>query len=230
MKSSVNTPLTAKQANILAAIERRLDAGESAPSYRELRDEFGWSSTGTVRDHLQALARKGYIELSGSSHRRVKLRRERPRISRIPVLGRVAAGLPTFAEENIEGHLPVPEEWKQRGAAFALRVNGDSMIDAGIRQGDYVVVRPRVSADSGDIVVAEMDGETTLKRFWRSGRRVVLKPENTRYKPIEVRTDSSAIQGVVVALLRDYGHGKRFGWLDPANEDSNSSRGRKRNA
>jgi repressor LexA len=117
-----------------------------------------------------------------------------------------------LAEENIEGHLLVPEEWVDRGTSFALRVNGESMIDAGIRQGDYVVVRARVSAENGDIVVAEISGETTLKRLWRSGRRVVLKPENARYKPIEVRTESSAIQGVVVGLIRDYGRSKGFGW------------------
>ena len=221
MKSATKARLTRIQANILAAIERRLDSGESAPSYRELREQFGWSSTGTVRDHLQALARKGYIELSGPSHRHVKLRREHPRTSRIPVVGRVAAGVPILAEENIEGHLPVPEEWAGRGASFALRVNGDSMIDAGIREGDYVVVRQRVSADNGDIVVAEIAGETTLKRFWRSGRTVVLKPENARYEPIEVRTDSSAIQGVVVGLMRNYDHGKRSGWRPPPTEDSN---------
>jgi repressor LexA len=211
VKLSTNVRLTRKQSKILAAIERRLDAGESAPSYRELRDEFGWSSTGTVRDHLQALARKGYIELSGPSHRCLKLRTERPRSSRVPVVGRVAAGVPILAEENIEGHLPVPEEWIDRGTSFALRVNGESMIDAGIRQGDYVVVRARAIADNGDIVVAEISGETTLKRLWRSGRRVVLKPENASYKPIEVRTESSAIRGVVVGLIRDYGRIKRFG-------------------
>src|SRR5579883_31219 len=193
------------QGNVLAAIERRLERGESAPSYRELCKEFGWSSTGTVRDHLRALARKGYIDLSGSAHRQIKLRTERPLTACVPLIGHVEAGRPILADENIEGQFPVPMEWATHGTNFALRVHGDSMTGAGIQEGDYVVVRQQSDADHGDIVVAAIHGETTLKRLWRSGRCVELRPENPRYPSVKVQRDSSMIQGVVVGLIRTYG-------------------------
>ena len=214
------------QAKVLAAIEQRLEHRDSAPSYRDLCKEFGWSSTGTVRDHLRALARKGYIDLSGPGHRQVKLRVERPLITRVPLVGRVAAGTPILAEENIEGYLPVPMEWTSHGTNFALRVHGNSMIDAGIQEGDYVVVRQQVDAKHGDIVVAAIEGETTLKRLWRSSRYVVLRPENPRYSPIKVQTASSMIQGVVVGLMRTYVHG--WPWVSQPVNNSGVSRVRKR--
>jgi repressor LexA len=199
------------QASLLSAIERRLERGESVPTYRELCKQFGWSSTATVRDHLRALARKGYIDLSGPGHRQIKLRTERPLTARVPLIGHVEAGRPILAEENIEGQLPVPMEWVNRGSNFALRVHGDSMAGAGIQEGDYVVVRQQPDADHGDIVVATIQGDTTLKRFWRSGKRVELRPENPRYQPIKVQGDLSMIQGVIVGLMRSYSlHGSRI--------------------
>lgn len=214
------------QAHVLAAIEKRLEHGESAPSYRDLCKEFGWSSTGTARDHLRALARKGYINLSFPGHRQIKLRTERPFTARVPLIGRVEAGTPILADENIEGELPVPMEWASRGTNFALRVNGDSMIDAGIQKGNYLVVRQQRDADHGDIVVAAIESETTVKRLWRSGRRVELRPENPLYRPIKVQNNSSMIQGVVVGLMREYGwRGSRF--LHSV-ENSGFSRSRKR--
>ncbi len=203
--------LTQVQADVLAAIRGRLDRGEPPPTYRDLCAEFGWGSTGTVRDHLRALARKGYLELSGGrAHRQIRLLDESPAASRVPLVGRVVAGVPLAAEENVESRIPVPEEWIGRGRHFALRVNGDSMMNAGILDGDCVVVRQQATAEDGDIVVATLDGETTLKRLRRSGRRVSLAAENPRYRPIEVQSENAVVQGVVVGLMRGYlGRGRR---------------------
>ena len=114
------------------------------------------------------------------------------------------AGIPITADENVEARIPVPAEWTGRSAHFALLVAGDSMKDAGILDGDCVVVRHQTTADDGEIVVATLDGETTLKRLRRRGRRVTLVAENPRYRPIEVQTDTAVIQGIVVGLLRAY--------------------------
>lgn len=195
---------TPAQARVLAAIQQRVDQGEPAPTYREICREFGWSSTGTVRDHLRALARKGYVDLSGPQHRQVRLRGEPFAVSRVPVVGRIAAGVPVLSEENIEARIPVPEEWTARGTYFALRVKGDSMIGAGIFEGDHVVVRQQTDAVDGDIVVATVDGETTLKRLRHEGPSRVLVAENLRYRPIRLRSDAALIQGVVVGLLRSF--------------------------
>lgn len=209
----VDDRLTLIQARILAAIRRRADRGEPVPTYRDLCAEFGWSSTGTARDHLQALARKGYLELSGGrAHRQIRLREEPLAVIRVPVVGRVVAGSPITAEENVEGRIPVPAEWAGRGAHFALRVTGDSMKDAGILDGDHVIVRQQASAEDGDIVVATLEGETTLKRLRRRGRLVSLVAENPCYRPIEVRTDAAVIHGVVVGLLRGYCNRKATDW------------------
>jgi repressor LexA len=206
----VERALTPIQAEVLETIQRRLDRGEPVPTYRDLCAEFGWRSTGTARDHLRALERKGRLELSGGrAHRQIRLPEESPAVVRVPLVGRVVAGLPITADENVEARIPVPAEWTGRTAHFALHVDGDSMKDAGILDGDCVVVRRQTTAEDGDIVVATLDGETTLKRLRRRGRRVTLVAENPSYRPIEVRTESSVIQGVVVGLLREYDVGAR---------------------
>lgn len=199
--------LTTIQRRVLDALRRRADQAEPAPTYRDLCVEFGWRSTGTVRDHLRALAHKGYVELTGK-HRQVRLREERPNISRVPLVGRVAAGFPVVSDENIEQRIAVPAAWTRQGSFFALDVIGDSMRDAGILEGDQVVVRQRSVASDGDVVVATMEGETTIKRLRRHEGRVVLVPENTRYPLIEVRAEEAIIQGVVVGLMREYRESK----------------------
>lgn len=201
--------LTDIQARLLAALRRRVEEGEPAPSYRELCSEFGWSSTGTARDHLRALARKGYVDLPGNRGGRVRLRNV-VRVRSIPVIGRITAGVPTLAEESIEGRLPIPAEWTRRsGEFFALRVTGDSMKDAGILEGDHVVVRKGAIATSGEIVAATIDGETTLKRLVMRGKRTFLLPENAAYKSIEVKSESAVVHGSVVGLLRAYAYERR---------------------
>ncbi len=134
---------------------------------------------------------------------------------RVPLVGRVAAGIPVTAEENIEGAVPVPAEWCDRGEYFALRVTGDSMKDAGILEGDQVVVEKRPTATDGEIVVATLDGETTLKRMRQNDDQVTLVAENQRYQPIPVRTEAAFIHGVVVGVLRAYRSHSRSGIPGP---------------
>jgi repressor LexA len=208
----METALTTIQAKVLAAIRDRLDRGESAPTYRDLCAQFGWSSTGTARDHLRALERKGHLELPGGrGHRQIRLTEAAPATTRVPLVGQVVAGVPLLAEENVEGRVPVPSEWLDRRPHFAVHVAGDSMVNAGILDGDCVIVRQQATAENGEIVVTTLDGETTLKRLLRRGRRVALIAENPLYAPIEIRTEDAVIQGVVVGLLRAYG-GRDSGW------------------
>lgn len=204
--------LTDVQAQLLTALRRRVDAGDSPPSYRTLCTEFGWASTGTVRDHLRALARKGYVQLPGGRGGRVRLSGAAP-VRSIPVVGRVAAGAPQPADEDTEGFLPVPAAWTATGRFFALRVTGDSMKDAGILEGDHVIVRHQQVATSGEIVVVTVDGETTLKRLVLQRGQALLMPENPAYETIEVRTESTLIHGVVVGLLRAFQ--RDHAWISP---------------
>jgi repressor LexA len=218
------------QARVLGAIRSRVAQGEPPPTYRELCKDFGWTSTGTVRDHLQALARKGHVELPGRRHRQLRVRSQPVPVSRVPIIGRVVAGIPVLSEENIEGELPVPGSWISRGSHFALLVNGDSMMDAGIREGDYAVVRQQETADDGEIVVATLDGDTTLKRIGRLGKRVRLVPENPRYRPIDVRSDGLIIQGVVVGLMRAYTQRGQARWRPAHVKPPTSGRRRRRHS
>ena len=196
--------LTQKQARIFDYLCQQVDQGEPTPTYRDLCAHFGWASTGTARDYLRTLSRKGYVELGGRKARRVRLRRRSVPVTRVPLFGEVVAGTPIAAEQSADGLVPIPAEWASRGSHFALRVCGDSMKDAGILPGNHVVVRIQSTAEDDDIVVATVDGETTLKRLSLRGRRAVLRAENAAYRPIQLRTGTTLIQGVVVGLLRCY--------------------------
>ena len=193
--------LTPIQRKVLESLRRCADLGEAPPTYRDLCQEFGWSSTGTARDHLRALARKGYLEPSGGRARLVRLNDMAP-VTRVPLLGHVVAGSPAPAEEFEDGRVPVPAEWLGRGSGFALRVYGDSMLGAGVHDGDVVVVRKQSTAKDGDVVAATIDAETTLKRFRRRKGRIVLVAENSAYPDVPVDSDDLRVHGVVVGLLR----------------------------
>jgi repressor LexA len=194
--------LTAIQRQVLAAIRRRVDRGDPAPTYRDLCAEFGWASTGTVRDHLQALARKGVLHLSGRRARLVRLQEQVEPVGRVPLVGRIVAGSPVPATEEVEGHLPVPHEWIRQGSHFALRVAGDSMQGAGILDGDIVIVRREASAGDGDVVAATVDGDTTLKTLRRRKGRSLLCPENPAFAPIDITETDAVLHGVVVGVMR----------------------------
>lgn len=183
-------------------IRQRAELGEPSPSYRDLCAEFGWASTGTARDHLQALARKGYITLGGGRARQVRLVQSPPAVARIRLLGHVVAGRPQSAVEAPDGEIAVPATWLGRGRYFAVCVDGDSMRDAAIIDGDTLVVREQATAADGEIVVATVSGETTVKRLEASRGTLRLLPENPDFAPIDLSDSDFTIHGVVVAVMR----------------------------
>ena len=167
-----------------------------SPSVREIGEAVGLRSTASVSYHLQALQEKGLIQAPGAKGRkRALVTGARP--GQIPVIGVVTAGLPILAVENQEGTIP----WSEAGC-FALRVRGDSMINAGILEGDKVVVRPQSSAENGQIVVARIEDEATVKRLLRRNGQVWLMPENDNYAPID--GTNAEIIGVVRGVVREY--------------------------
>jgi repressor LexA len=207
--------LTARQREVLAFIRSFSERHGAPPTVREIGERFGFTARAAF-DHLRALERKGML------HRRVTDKRasrtlvladrtapRAPAAAReIPVLGRIAAGVPLLAEENREEGIPVRPEWFARNGEdlFALRVRGESMIDAHIMDGDLVLVRRQESAQSGDVVAALLDNEATVKRFARDGDAVVLHPEHPTMKPIVVRPGQGdfRILGKVIGLIRGF--------------------------
>ena len=164
------------------------------PTVREIMHAVGLRSTASVHYHLAELERSGRISVDGSKNRAITLTEGRG----IPLVGVVTAGVPILAVENIEGYLP----WDGEPGCFALRVRGDSMVGAGILDGDRVVVRPQQTADNGEIVVALLDDSATVKRLQKSGNTVWLMPENPAYRPID-GTDAQLL-GKVKAVIRTY--------------------------
>ena len=195
---------------MLDYIERETSSTGVPPSIRQIGTALGISSTNGVRLHLQALQKKGYIRRSQRTSRGiVSLNRlstaaspSRSTTVDIPILGRVAAGTPIMAAENHEGSLTLDASLIKNQESFALRVNGDSMINAGILDGDIVVVRLQQGADNGDIVVARIGEEATVKRFYREQDAIRLQPENPSLTPI-YSTDVE-ICGKVIALVRPH--------------------------
>lgn len=167
-----------------------------SPSVREIGAAVGLRSTASVSYHLQALQEKGLLQApAGKGRKRALVTGVRP--GQIPVVGVVTAGMPILAVENQEGTMP----WTEPGC-FALRVRGDSMIGAGILDGDKVVVRPQPTADNGQIVVARIEDEATVKRLLRRNGQVWLMPENDCYQPIDGR--NAEIIGIVKGVVREY--------------------------
>lgn len=207
-------PLTQKQQAILDFIRAERARRGFPPTLREIGEHFGLRSTGSVRDHLRALERKGYIVrrpyLSRGIVLRADLRDARPRRSRsrpswaIPLLGEVAAGAPTLAVESYDETLPIDPALFGGGELFALRVTGDSMIDAGILDGDYALVHRQATVENGEIVAVLLDDEATVKRLFHERRRVRLQPENETMDPIILtpRDARLRILGKVVGILR----------------------------
>ncbi len=177
----------------------------SAPTIREIGHQFGISSTNGVRYYLNLLEKAGYIRRTGGISRGIGPSAEAAPVG-IPVLGRVAAGQPILAEENWSGSLELADMFGQTENLFALHVRGDSMIDAGILQGDYVIVQKQESAQSGEIVVACIEEEATVKYYQPLKDRVELLPANEKYQPIVVTDDTDfRILGVVRGVVRNVG-------------------------
>ena len=187
-----------KQEEILAFLRQFTGENGYAPSVREICTAVGLRSTASVHYHLSELKRRGLIDMGENKNRTISLPQAPVRSRRIPVLGVVTAGLPILAVENVEGYLP----WDGDEDCFALRVRGDSMVGAGILDGDKVVIRPQSTADNGEIVVALLGDEATVKRLRRAADGVWLLPENPAYEPIDGR--EAAILGKVKAVIREY--------------------------
>ena len=175
-------PLTDKQARVLEFIRERIERDSCPPTVREIVAEFRFASTSTARAHLNALVKKGYLERRFHASRGIRLGPEIREQSGLPVLGRVAAGSPILAEENVEEFLALDRLYPSDGSCFCLSVRGDSMKDAGILDGDYAVVRQKPNFEDGEIGVALIDGEATVKRLRRRRNKVELLPANKRYK------------------------------------------------
>jgi repressor LexA len=205
------TELTQRQREILDVIERSVRERGYPPSVREIGAAVGLTSPSTVHTHLASLSRMGYLRRDPTKPRAIEVRYdpssgaavERRPARHVPLVGDVAAGTDVLAEENVEEVMPVPADLCGEGDLFMLRVRGDSMIDAGILDGDYVVARVQDTADKGDIVVAGIPGEEgTVKTYSRKGGKVVLLPANPVLKPMEYDPDEVSIFGKVVTVLR----------------------------
>ncbi len=205
------------QRRVLCFFERRARHGLPPPTLRELCEEFGWSSTGTARDHIRALVRKGLLEAAQGRARGASLARLPVASVSLPILGDVAAGLPVQVEQVVADSLPVPEGMVRRADSFLLRVRGDSMEGAGILDGDLVVVAPDPEPPPGSIVAVTLDGETTLKRLERTDDGWMLVAENPHYGPIPIETPGACVHGVVTGVLRvlDGGHRGGLQWQSP---------------
>lgn len=186
-----------KREQILQFLTQFVAENGYAPSVREICAAVGLQSTATVHYHLGALRDAGLIEMDTMKKRAITLP-EAHRADRIPVVGVVTAGVPILAIENIENYIP----WDGEAGCFALRVRGDSMMNAGILSGDTVVVRPQQTAVNGEIVVALLEDSATVKRFTRKDGHVWLMPENPDYNPID--GDNAQILGKVKAVIRKY--------------------------
>jgi len=197
------TGLTARQAEILALIRRSIQRTGIPPTRQEIAATLGFRSANAAEEHLRALARKGVIELLPGASRGIRIAAaDTGVVQGLPVVGRVAAGQPLLALEHIEDHYAVgPELFKPR-ADYLLRVRGQSMRDAGILDGDLLAVHATPVARNGQIVVARIDDEVTVKRFRQRGQRIRLLAENPAFPPLEVAAAELVIEGLAVGVLR----------------------------
>ena len=209
--SPVTSNLTERQRGILNFIESETRDRGYPPSVREIGEAVGLTSTSTVHAHLASLQRLGYLRRDPTKPRAIEVRYdpgsgasgERPPARHVPLVGDVAAGPDVLAQENVEELLPLPADFTGDGPVFMVRVRGDSMIDAGILDGDYVVVRQETEVRKGDVVVAGIPGEEgTVKTFTRKGNKVVLVPHNARLVPMEFDPADVTIYGKVVTVVR----------------------------
>ncbi len=216
--------LTERQREVLEFIISRREEGEMPPTLEEIRRHFRWRAVGTVQDHLRALEVKGYLERSRAARGLEVLRDPRAEEAReagvwspdragrerggvpIPLLGEVAAGRPVLAVEQVEEEWLLDEKLTRGEKNFLLRARGESMSGAGIRNGDYLLVRPQAAAENGEIVVAMLEDEVTVKRFYRKEKKIELRSENPAFPPILCRPGEQdpAILGKVIAVLRRY--------------------------
>ena len=203
--------LTERQRGILNFIESETRDRGYPPSVREIGEAVGLTSTSTVHAHLATLQRLGYLRRDPTKPRAIEVRYdpgsgasgERRPARHVPLVGDVAAGTDVLAQENVEELLPLPADFTGDGPVFMVRVRGDSMIDAGILDGDFVVVRQDAEPRKGDVVVAGIPGEEgTVKTFTRKGNKIVLLPANARLQPMEFDPADVSVYGKVVTVVR----------------------------
>ncbi|MDD3894473.1 MAG: transcriptional repressor LexA [Syntrophomonadaceae bacterium] len=197
--------LTNRQKLIMDFIKKQIKESGYPPSVREIGQAVGLKSSSTVHAHLVHLEDMGLLKKDPSKPRTV-IPLEQPDLTMIsdtvylPIVGAVAAGTPILAEQNIDGHMPVPGEFIKSGTSFILKVKGESMIEAGILDGDYIIVREQPDANNGDIVVALLEDEATVKRLYKHKDHLELIPENSSMQPII--TSEAQIVGKVLGLMR----------------------------
>lgn len=205
--------ISKRQKSILEVIERQMRERGFPPSVREIGDAVGLNSPSTVHSHLNTLQRLGYLRRDPSKPRAIEVRydsnsgaiMERRPVRHVPLVGDVAAGTDVLAEENVEELLPIPADFVGEGELFMLRVRGESMIDAGILDGDFVVATQIDHPHNGDIVVAGIPGgEATVKTYSRSGAEVTLTPQNPTMEPMNFGAEEVELYGKVVTVMRRY--------------------------
>lgn len=208
--------LTDRQEEILNFIQQYQHVNGYPPTLREIGKKFGIVSTFGVKRHLEALTKKGYLNILSNASRGISINRDDFETTnvidinginnnnKIPIIGRVAAGSPITAEENVEGSIVIDESFmKKDNDSFALRVKGDSMIDAGIFEGDLVIVSPKTISVNGDIIVARVDDEVTVKIYENKNQQIKLIPQNKNYAPILVdKKNEFSIVGKVTGVVR----------------------------
>lgn len=207
-----NLILTERQSEILKFIILNKEKYGYPPSIPEIQENFSFKSPNAVQDHLGALERKGYISRRAHKARGIEVlghatsnNNNENRAIEIPIVGEISAGRPILAQENIEGNIVVDRSIiKNSNGIFALRVKGDSMINAGILNGDYVIASQQQDAEQGDIVVALIEDEATVKRFYKEGNRIRLQPENDTMGPIIIKSDEGQIRiiGKIKGVIR----------------------------
>ena len=199
--------LTEKQQAVFDFLKVYRSKHGRPPSYEEIRQEFGFASLNSVKKHLQQLEKKGFIRSPWGNQKRaleiLSEHEDRAAAVSLPLLGTVAAGGPLESPEVPET-IDVPEALVGRGEHFALKVTGDSMVGDGIHEDDMLIVQRREQAEPGQTVVALVDGEATVKRFYRHGSQIELRPANPNYSPLIVEEEAVRIRGVVVGLIRKY--------------------------
>lgn len=207
----MSTSLTDRQRQILHVIEKSMQDRGYPPSVREIGEAVGLNSPSTVHNHLASLQKMGFLYRDPTKPRALEVRfdtnsevaMERRPSRHVPLIGEVAAGTGLLAQENVEDLIPLPTDFTGEGELFMLKVRGDSMIDAGILDGDFVVARQQNVAENGDIVVAGIPGdEATIKTFKKSGNTITLIPSNASMKPMVFTSDEIHIFGKIVTVMR----------------------------
>jgi repressor LexA len=197
-------PLTKRQQQIYDLIKEKIQDTGMPPTRAEIANFFGFKSANAAEEHLKALAKKGYIEMLAGTSRGIRLVEELLEVDGLPLIGRVAAGEPILAQEHIEEHYKMDGNLFHPAADYLLRVNGESMKDIGILDGDLLAVHQTTDVQNGQVVVARVENDVTVKRFKREGNVVYLHAENEEFSPIKVDLANQEfnIEGIAVGIIR----------------------------